>query len=270
MNTSQNLDPNRFIKIENGNYIIGISKDIIESASSKFNDNEIKKDFLYNSYPEHTIAVEKTNISKYLITLSEFEDFVEETGYQTEAENEGWGWIWEDRWAKKEGVSWKAPFGDESDKIYRENKDISPVLMVSCNDAQAYCNWFSEKVRKISLPSESEWEIFAGITGITGIGEVAINSAREDLGSSIEYIESLLDKIIQTKEFNYPGLIWEWTSNWFDAYPSGVHNKEFGKTYKVLRGGSLVSHPVQRTREYRFRRCPTARSPFYGFRVAAD
>jgi hypothetical protein len=38
--------------------------------------------------------------------------------------------------------------------------------------------------------------------------------------------------------------------------------------YKILRGGSLMSLPAQRSREYRFRRCPTARSPFYCFRVA--
>ena len=56
--------------------------------------------------------------------------------------------------------------------------------------------------------------------------------------------------------------------NWFDKYPGGDDNDEFGEVYKILRGGSILSHPVQRTKEFRFRRCPTARSPYYGFRIA--
>ncbi len=270
MSKRKNLNLERLIKIDKGNYRIGINKDIIESISRNFPDNEIKKEFLLNSYPEHNVEIEEAFISRYHVTLFEFKEFINNTGYTTEAEIEGWGWVWDDRWTKKEGVSWRAPFGDEADKLYLDNCEIIPVLMVSCNDAQAYCEWLSGNDIKARLPSEIEWEIFSGLIGLTDMEVIKPDSASEEIGSSSEYIKNLIDKVKINKDMNYPGLLWEWTNDWFDSYPSGIHNKEFGRTYKVLRGGSFVSHPIQRTRQYRFRRCPTARSPFYGFRIIME
>ena len=35
------------------------------------------------------------------------------------------------------------------------------------------------------------------------------------------------------------GNVWEWTSSWYDGYPGSTYTaKEFGKKYRVLRGGS--------------------------------
>ncbi len=65
------------------------------------------------------------------------------------------------------------------------------------------------------------------------------------------------------------GLLWEWTDDWYEPYPGGIDMKDYGTVYKVLRGGSILSLPVQRTREFRLRKCPTARSPYYGFRIAS-
>jgi formylglycine-generating enzyme required for sulfatase activity len=35
------------------------------------------------------------------------------------------------------------------------------------------------------------------------------------------------------------GNVWEWVDDWYDAYPGNTEsNSYFGKTYRVLRGGS--------------------------------
>ena len=88
MNKRHNLNLERFIKIDKGNYRIGINKDIIESISRNSSDSEIKKEFLLNSYPEHNVEIEEAFISRYLVTLAEFKEFIYKTGYETEAEIE--------------------------------------------------------------------------------------------------------------------------------------------------------------------------------------
>ena len=267
MQRGTTIDLNNFLEIESGNYQIGVHKNTIEAAFKKIANSGIKKEFLYHSFPEHLVATKRFRISQFLTTISQFEEFITETDYKTEAEKDGWGWVWENRWLKKKGVSWKTPFGNNADIIYFDNKDIFPVLMISWNDASAYCKWLSHKGHAARLPFESEWEIFAGIIKLKCMDEIDINSEKEKFCGSSEFIEALTHELTRREDINQPGSIWEWSDDWFDSYPSGIENKEFGRTYKVLRGGSLLSHPVQRTREYRFRRCPTARSPYYGFRI---
>lgn len=256
-----------FFDIKAKNFIVGVNKDTIEMIFPEISDADIKKEYLYHSYPETIKSIETFLIGKDLITVNEFSDFVSDTNYVTDAEKEGWGWIWEDKWEKKEGLTWEKPFGDKADSIYIENKRILPVLMLSWNDANSYCSWLAKKSGKtIGLPRESEWELFADTTGVPGMNEYE-KKPREIFSNSSDYINRLYAEIKNRKDFTHTGIIWEWTQDWFDAYAPGNDNKEYGKIYKVLRGGSMLSNGIQRTRQYRFRRCPTARSPFYGFRI---
>jgi hypothetical protein len=72
------------------------------------------------------------------VTRGQFAVFVEASGYQTEAEREGWSLLWDGaRWNKAEGASWRKP-GFEQD-------DDHPVVCVSWNDAVEFCKWLSRK-----------------------------------------------------------------------------------------------------------------------------
>ncbi|MDY6934576.1 MAG: SUMF1/EgtB/PvdO family nonheme iron enzyme [Spirochaetota bacterium] len=262
-----NIDIDRYVEIERGSYSIGVCKDIIEKMSKKIGCADIKREFLYNSYPLHDVEIEGCQIAKRLVTLSEFERFVDESGYLTDAERDGWGWTWEDRWIKRRDVYWKAPFHGKADDIYYKNKNIIPVLQVSWNDAIAYCGWLSMKANCVRLLYEREWEVFAQVSSFAGMGDIDSNNNRKLYNCKVDYLKDLISMINSNPEDHYPGMLWEWNYDWFDIYPNGISNKEYGTVYKVLRGGSLQSYAVQRTREYRFRRCPSARSPFYGFRI---
>lgn len=107
------------------------------------------------------------------VTVGQFERFVEETGYITDAEREGGGCQvfdpeWEisgvappHPWIHLEGKSWRDPnFGFPL-------RDQYPVVCVSYNDDKAFCKWLTKKERAAGrlpegmvyrLPTEAEWE----------------------------------------------------------------------------------------------------------------
>lgn len=244
---------------------VGISFDNIDVILSKSSSGKIKREHIEACGPAHAVKIPEFYISKKLVTVADFEDFVESTSYITEAEKEGWGWIWEGGWKKKSGVSWKNPFGDKNDLRYFNGKDHYPVIQISWNDANEYVKWRSAVSGvKTDLPSEYQWEAFATAIAMKSMEEVA-----SDLLAKVESSEDficLLGEKLRNNTYQ-SGLFWEWTGDWYKAYSPGVYNRDFGEVYKVLRGGSFLSESIQRTREFRFRRCPTARSPYYSFRI---
>jgi formylglycine-generating enzyme required for sulfatase activity len=255
-----------FIRIPSGEYTIGLSHDDLEAAYRMIRKTAVKREFISSAYPSHAVHIDEVLIKKFLTTSEEFSEFTADTGYVTEAEKDGWGWIlYQGRWLKRNGVCWRTPFGSPDDDRCRTRGDM-PVMQVSWNDAASYAAWLSARAgRLIRLPRESEWEVFARFGGVAGVKELTNDpgpaSAPRDF---IETVRHALD----AGPCLSAGLLWEWTEDWYIGYPGGMESKEYGTTYRVLRGGSAVSMPIQRTREFRLRKCPTARSPYYGFRIA--
>jgi len=261
------LDLSDYIYINSGNCIIGIDEKDTVNIISRLAPGKIKKEHIEASSPSLKLALLPFYISKKLVTVSEFSEFVQATSYVSESEKDGWGWIWEGSWRKRDGVSWRTPFGNDTDIIYSENANAFPVMQVSWNDADAYTVWKSAiEGKQIRLPSEVEWEIFAEKAGVKSIVQSqSVKVPNSVIKDSDEFI-SLLQTKMKYSMYNI-GLLWEWTLDWYNGYTPEVSVKDFGNIYKVLRGGSLLSEEIQKTREFRFRRCPTARSPYYGFRI---
>jgi formylglycine-generating enzyme len=255
-----------FITVPEGEYVVGLSGAVIDSAYCRVRNGAIKRDFLGGSFPEHSVSAGPVMIRTSLTSRDEFSEFAAETGYVTEAEKDGWGWVMQDgRWNKRAGADWQKPFGQQCANLRTEEGSL-PVMQVTWNDAAAYCSWLSGvSGRAVRLPREAEWEIFARICGVDGAadcgGSPAPVSGTEDFLAAVAVAQRAGGRCSA-------GLVWEWTEDWYECYPGGHPHKDFGMVYKVLRGGSLLSHPVQRTREFRLRKCPTARSPYYGFRFA--
>jgi len=91
--------------------------------------------------PPHPVSVAAFEIDKFEVTNEQFEKFVAETGYATEAEKAG----------------------DTSWRYWAKDKSNHPVVKVSWNDAVAFCEWAEKR-----LPTEAEWEKAArGTDGFT-------------------------------------------------------------------------------------------------------
>ncbi len=256
-----------FTFIEAGQYPIGLGKTCAEIILKRYNCDEThsKKEYLLASVPEHTVKINKVLISNKLVSVREFEDFVNESGYITEAEVDGWAWTWENGWKKENGLTWKRPTGGKFDFVYYEEN--LPVLQISFNDSINYCTWLSEKTGNVvRLPMEAEWEIFAEVLlerGVKSAESIDINNRELR-----HFCDRILQHSLDSDGCHPTGIIWEWTFDWYKGYPGSDGNKDYGEVYKVLRGGSLFSEEIQKIPQYRFRRCPTARSPFYGLRLA--
>jgi serine/threonine protein kinase/formylglycine-generating enzyme required for sulfatase activity len=90
------------------------------------------------------------------VTTGQFEQFLadpDSRGFRTAAEREGTGHIHADgNFVMKSGLTWKSP------GTHKPTPD-HPVVMVSWDDANAFCDWLTRKEkRKYRLPTEWEWQ----------------------------------------------------------------------------------------------------------------
>ncbi|MFZ0577825.1 MAG: formylglycine-generating enzyme family protein [Psychrobacillus psychrotolerans] len=214
--------------------------------------------------PARRMSVSPFYIDRHTVTNEEFMQFVQETGYQTEAEQFGWSFVfyhfveknkakviqqvpgtpW---WLVVEEAYWYQPEGHGSTI---DNRMDHPVIQVSWNDAIAFCDWAGKR-----LPTEAEWE-FAARGGLeqkkyawgdelTPNGKYHCNiwqgnfpyeNTNED-----GYLGTAPAQSFPTNGFglyNVAGNVWEWCSDarQTDSMESQSHAS------KVMRGGSYLCH----------------------------
>jgi sulfatase modifying factor 1 len=96
--------------------------------------------------PEQSFYMDETEV-----TTSAFTDFVEQTGYVTEAEEFGWSGVFdkqEQAWVPVEGADFRHPLGPDFPAARADH----PVTQVSLRDAEAYADWAGKE-----LPTEEQW-----------------------------------------------------------------------------------------------------------------
>lgn len=132
--------------------------------------------------PVREVQLDAYWIDAAAVTNAQFAEFVEATGYVTEAQRLGWSFVFQGHlapkfldkvrrgqvpgaapapaapwWIALPGVSWRKPHGEKSSiKAIMDH----PVVQVSWHDAMAYCAWAGKR-----LPTEAEWEAAARAGG---------------------------------------------------------------------------------------------------------
>ncbi|MGN8648089.1 formylglycine-generating enzyme family protein [Gracilibacillus sp. HCP3S3_G5_1] len=220
--------------------------------------------------PVQKVKVDPFYIDIHTVTNQQFKEFVEDTGYKTEAEQYGWSFVFyqfvpEDFpgklqqvpqtpwWFATEQSYWYQPEGIGSTI---EDRMDHPVIHVSWNDAVAYCKWAGKR-----LPTEKEWE-YAARGGLEQKkfpwgdeltpngehycniwqGEFPRHNTKED-----GYVGTAPAKSFPTNGYglyNVSGNVWEWCADTFDINRNGKIDQEKvnGNISKVMRGGSYLCH----------------------------
>ncbi|MSR55944.1 MAG: formylglycine-generating enzyme family protein [Gemmataceae bacterium] len=94
-------------------------------------------------------------LGEHEVTVGQFKEFVKDTKYETDGEKDGKGAYGINEAGKIEQMqakfTWKSPGFEQADD--------HPVVDVSWNDANEFCQWLSKKEKKTyRLPTEAEWE----------------------------------------------------------------------------------------------------------------
>jgi ribose/xylose/arabinose/galactoside ABC-type transport system permease subunit/formylglycine-generating enzyme required for sulfatase activity len=198
--------------------------------------------------PVHEVDLPAFEIDKFEVTNADFAQFVEATGYETDAEKEG------------RTKNWQSA---------AEGKDNHPVIFVSWNDAVTYCQWAGKR-----LPTEAEWEKAArGTDGRMypwGNEWDASKANVKDIGlRGTACVGSFGAGASPYGVEDMAGNVWEWTADWYEAYPGSDYESDyFGQKFRVQRGGGWFETADFVTTTYRNANSETAASDDLGFRCA--
>ncbi|WP_084402783.1 formylglycine-generating enzyme family protein [Paenibacillus antarcticus] len=279
------------IRLDGGKFWMGT-----ESPSSFSDDGE---------GPSREVTVSPFYIDRYAVTNAEFEAFVQDTGYMTEAEQFGWSYVFHlflseemkrdnprfpqqtPWWLAVDGATWRSPEGVGSNV---QDRLDHPVVHVSWNDTQAYCKWSGKR-----LLTEAEWE-FAARGGLSRKAYPWGDLLKEDgehhcniWQGKFPVKNNASDGFIGTCPidtykpngyglYNMSGNVWEWCEDWFspDYHSQSASIDPHGPmsgSVRSMRGGSYLCHRVYCNRyrvAARSSNTPDSSTGNIGFRCAAD
>ena len=222
--------------------------------------------------PQHEVTLSAYWIDKTEVTNRQFELFVKTTNYQTDAERLGSGVIFNgSTWKDTKGAFWKQPKGPGSDL---NGKSEHPVVLVSWNDAAAYCRWAGR-----GLPTDAQWEMAArGTDGrIYPWGNAVPDANRANFNYNVKDTTPVGKYSSGASPYgalDMAGNAWEWVNdgydgNYYHVSPGSNPPGPGSGTNKVLRGGGWHGSDGNLRMAYRYDNLPTHRSYNLGFRCAA-
>lgn len=192
-----------------------------------------------NEKPPHEVYVPAFAIDASLVTNAQYQDFIDDGGYQNA------------RWWSVAGKAWLMQQERSSPRYWARTGDgwslrrfghtevpapYEPVRHVNLFEAQAWCAWAGRR-----LPAEAEWE-FAATSRMPG--------------------------------FRW-GQLWEWTATPFEPYPGFApdryleYSEPWFMTHQSLRGGSFATPGRLLSPRFRNFYMPERDDIFCGFRSCA-
>ena len=253
--------------------------------------------------PLREVKLKPYALEAQTVTIGRFRDFVEATGYVTEAERFGWSAVFAGLlpegaevsgnasatpwWVRVEGASWRHPEGPLSSV---EDRLDHPVTQVSAADAAAFARYVGGR-----LPNEAEWERAAH----GGHRDRKFPWGNEEPTDEKTFCNiwqgrfpthnTVVDGYFGTAParafspndggfYNMAGNVWEWTS---DAYRIRSLSKRarqrnaeaIEQNERLLKGGSFLCH-ISYCYRYRIvarmALTPDSAASNVGFRVAYD
>ncbi|XP_059614949.1 formylglycine-generating enzyme [Phlebotomus argentipes] len=238
--------------IPGGDFTIGTDQPIFEADKES---------------PEKKVHVDSFYLDKFEVSNKDFGEFVDATGYKTEAEKFGDSFVFQgflddatkkenkdvrvvgaEWWYKIKGANWRHPEGQGSDLTGRANH---PVIHVSWRDAVTYCEW-----RQKRLPTEAEWEVacrggkkqrlFPWGDKLMPQDKHRMNIWQGEFPDDNTEKDGFfgtcpVDQFHQNSYdlFNIVGNVWEWTADLWTLHDA---EKKPENRNRVKKGGSYLCH----------------------------
>jgi formylglycine-generating enzyme required for sulfatase activity len=204
--------------------------------------------------PPRTITLPAFYIDRFEVTHAQYARFLQATG-------------------RKAPVDW--PGGVMPPKLAQH-----PVVNVAWSDAAAYAQWAGKR-----LPTEAEWEKAARghdgriyPWGNSVVGKKAASGPDAQDRAHPEgrtfAVGSFPDDTSPCGAMDLAGNVWEWTADWYAAYPGNENLElEFGQKFKVIRGSGAIEYygaPSTRRCADRARSVPYGTYDALGFRCVME
>jgi formylglycine-generating enzyme required for sulfatase activity/serine/threonine protein kinase len=206
--------------------------------------------------PRHEICNDGFWMAKTEVTRGQFKQFIKETAYRTDAEEEGSAWVFDKDadfpWIELPGFNWEIT-GFSQD-------DSHPVVCVSWNDVREFIKWLNNKSgRKFVLPTEAQWE-YAARGGTDFMRFWGANDAEACKYANVADKDNWITSFPCSDGYEYTspvgkykpnpfglydmlGNVWEWCEDVYDKNAYSKHDRNnpvvtAGSFYRVFRGGS--------------------------------
>jgi len=178
----------------------------------------------YDTLPVRQMNLPAFYIDKYEVTNKRYKRFIDATGYKVPWSQDpavvAYNWDWQKR-------------------MYPEGKGDNPVVLVSWEDAKAFCTWTGKR-----MPTEAEWEKAArgskgkpypwGNDWAKGRANTSESGLKQTAPAG-----SFKEDVSEYGVHDLGGNISEWVEEWFAPYPGNpMTSYEERNKYRVLRGGS--------------------------------
>jgi formylglycine-generating enzyme required for sulfatase activity len=182
----------------------------------------------YDTLPVRRMNLPAFYIDKYEVTNKRYKRFLDATGYKVprsyqESADAAYVWDWQKR-------------------MYPEGKGDDPVVLVSWDDAKAFCAWAGKRI-----PTEAEWEKAArGSQGKAypwgndwANGKANTSESGRKQTAPVGTFKDDVGKYGEDGVYDLAGNVSEWVEEWFAPYPGNpMTSYEERNKYRVLRGGS--------------------------------
>lgn len=237
--------------------------------------------------PPHPVQLTQPFLmARHEVTQAQFRQFVQATGYITDAERKGRGCVtWTgSSWRRDREANWKNTLAGEQ----------RPVVCVTWHDVEMFVSWLSEREgTRYRLPTEAEWEYaaragtayrYAGTddrdrlcryANVSDISAVRSHRRWEGVACDDGYIETAPVGQFEPNAwglYDMNGNVREWIHDWYDedyyrqspqADPQGPR---FGRQ-RLSRGGAWDAQPRHLRLTRRHLTDPDEASSSLGFRL---
>ena len=273
-----------FTWVPAGCYLMGQTGTEKQYLIKEVGEEKYKK-WYERELPRHEVCVDGFWMAETEVTRGQFRQFINQTGYKTDADKQGKAYIFN----KETDWKWKEMPGYNWEKTGYSQTDTHPAVCVSWNDANAFVKWLSKRAgRDFALPTEAQWEYaarggtdFMRFWGTTdSVACKYANVADKDnwnpsFPCSDGYkFTSPVGKYDPNPFGLYDmlGNVWEWCEDVYDKNAYSKHNRNnpvvtTGGSSRVYRGGSWRNDARSVRAGNRCRDSAGNRGSYVGFRL---